>query len=278
MPIAQIALPGGEMVPALGQGTWMMGEGRHDRAAEVRALQVGLDLGMTLFDTAEMYANGGAEEVTAEAIEGRRGEVFLITKVLPSNASRSGVVAASERSLKRLKTDVIDLYLLHWPGPHPLAETVAGFEALKQAGKIRYWGVSNFDTQDMEELLEARGNGVACNQVLYNLTRRGIEYDLIGWQQKRGIPVMAYSPIEQGRLARNRELMRIAAAHGASAAQVALAFVLARPNVIAIPKARSEAHVRDNRAAAELVLTPADLAALDAAFPPPRQKIGLEMI
>lgn len=278
MPIARIALPSGEMVAALGQGTWMMGEGRHARAEEVRALQLGLDLGMTLIDTAEMYANGGAEEVTSDAIAGRRGEVFLVTKVLPSNASRAGVVAACERSLRRLRTDVIDLYLLHWPGPHPLAETVGGFEALKQAGKIRHWGVSNFDTEDMEALLDAGGAGVATNQVLYNLTRRGIEHDLLPWHGRQAIPVMAYSPIEQGRLARNRELRRIAAAHGASAAQVALAFVLARPNVIAIPKAGSEAHVRDNRAAAELVLTPADFTALDAAFPPPRRKTGLEMI
>jgi diketogulonate reductase-like aldo/keto reductase len=278
MPIRPVALPSGETVPALGLGTWMMGEGRAGRAEEVRALRLGLDLGMTLIDTAEMYANGGAEEVTAEAIRGRRGEVFLVTKVLPSNASRAGVVAACERSLKRLEAEVIDLYLLHWPGPYALADTIAGFEVLKQAGKIRHWGVSNFDTADMAAVLDAGGTDVATNQVLYNLTRRGIEHDLLPWQERQGIPIMAYSPIEQGRLARHRELTRIGAAHGASAAQIALAFVLARPGTIAIPKAGTEAHVRDNAAAAEIVLTAADRLALDAAFPPPKRKSPLEMI
>jgi diketogulonate reductase-like aldo/keto reductase len=256
----------------------MMGEGRHSRDAEVKALQLGLDLGMTLLDTAEMYASGGAEEITGAAMRGRRDEVFVVSKVLPSNASRAGTIAACERSLKRLGTDRIDLYLLHWRGNHPLSETVAGFEALKQAGKTRHWGVSNFDVEDMEELLAAGGEAVACNQVLYNLTRRGIEYDLAAWQAGRQIPIMAYSPIEQGRLARNKALAAIASAHKASAAQIALAFVLAQPNTIAIPKAGSEAHVRENRAAADIVLSAADLAALDAAFPPPRRKTSLEMI
>jgi diketogulonate reductase-like aldo/keto reductase len=278
MPIQSIALPSGEKVPALGQGTWMMGEGRHSRDAEIKALQLGLDLGMTLLDTAEMYASGGAEEITGAAMRGRRDAVFVVSKVLPSNASRAGTVAACERSLKRLGTDRIDLYLLHWRGNHPLSETVAGFESLKDAGKIRHWGVSNFDVEDMKELLAAGGEAVACNQVLYNLTRRGIEYDLTAWQAARRIPVMAYSPIEQGRLARNKALAAIASAHGASAAQIALAFVLAQPNTIAIPKAGSEPHVRENRAAADIVLSPDDLAALDAAFPPPRRKTSLEMI
>jgi diketogulonate reductase-like aldo/keto reductase len=278
MPINAVALPSGENVPALGQGTWMMGEGRHARAAEVKALQLGLDLGMTLLDTAEMYASGGAEDITGAAVRGRRDAVFVVSKVLPSNASRAGTIAACERSLKRLGTDRIDLYLLHWRGNHPLSETVAGFEALRNAGKIRHWGVSNFDVEDMKELLAAGGAAVACNQVLYNLTRRGIEYDLTTWQAARQIPVMAYSPIEQGRLARNRALEAIATRHKASAAQIALAFVLAQPNTIAIPKAGSEAHVRENRAAADIVLSPGDLAALDAAFPPPRRKTSLEMI
>jgi diketogulonate reductase-like aldo/keto reductase len=188
------------------------------------------------------------------------------------------VIAACERSLKRIHTDRIDLYLLHWRGNHPLSETVAGFEALRNAGKIRHWGVSNFDVEDMEELFAAGGAAVACNQVLYNLTRRGIEYDLAAWQAARQIPIMAYSPIEQGRLARNRALEAIAARYKASAAQIALAFVLAQPNTIAIPKAGSEAHVRENRAAADIVLSPGDLAALDAAFPPPKRKSSLEMI
>jgi len=278
MPINRVALPSGETVPALGQGTWKMGESRAQRAAEIRALQLGLDLGMRLIDTAEMYADGVAEEITGEAIAGRRDELFLVSKVLPGNASRAGTIAACERSLKRLKTETIDLYLLHWPSHHPLAETVAGFEALQKSGKIRLWGVSNFDPADMEDLLAAGGRAVAANQVLYNLTRRGIEYDLMPWSAKHHVPIMAYSPIEQGRLARHRELGKIAEAHGATSAQIALAFVLGQPNVIAIPKSGNDAHVRDNRAAADIVLTPADLAALDAAFPPPRRKSSLEMI
>ena len=278
MPINRVALPSGETVPALGQGTWKMGESRAQRAAEIRALQLGFDLGMRLIDTAEMYADGVAEEITGEAIAGRRDELFLVSKVLPGNASRAGTIAACERSLKRLKTETIDLYLLHWPSQHPLAETVAGFEGLQKSGKIRLWGVSNFDPADMEDLLAAGGRAVAANQVLYNLTRRGIEYDLMPWSAKHHVPIMAYSPIEQGRLARHRELGKIAEAHGATSAQIALAFVLGQPNVIAIPKSGNDAHVRDNRAAADIVLTPADLAALDAAFPPPRRKSSLEMI
>ena len=278
MPIQPISLPGGETVPALGQGTWKMGESRSSHDAEVKALQLGLELGMTLIDTAEMYADGGAETVTGEAIKGHRGEVFLVSKVLPSNASRAGTIAACERSLKRLGTDRLDLYLLHWRGRYDLEETIAGFSALKEAGKIRYWGVSNFDVDDMEELLDKAGRACAANQVLYNLTRRGIEHDLTGWSARHKIPIMAYSPVEQGRLAKHRGLDTVAKAHGVTPAQIALAFVLAQPNFIAIPKATEPAHVRENAAAAEIALSAADLAALDAAFPPPRRKTSLEMI
>jgi diketogulonate reductase-like aldo/keto reductase len=278
VPIGRVRLPSGELIPALGQGTWKMGESTRHRAAEVAALQLGLDLGMSLIDTAEMYASGSAEEVTGEAIRGRRDEVFLVSKVLPSNASRAGTIAACERSLKRLGTDRLDLYLLHWRGHYGLDETIAGFEALKQAGKIRHWGVSNFDVADMEDLLSLGGQAVTTNQVLYNLTRRGVEYDLMPWSASHQIPSMAYSPVEQGRLARNRELKRIADAHSSTPAQIALAFTLLRPDVISIPKATSLEHVRENAAAADIVLTEADKQALDAAFPPPRRKSGLEMI
>jgi diketogulonate reductase-like aldo/keto reductase len=278
MTIGTVTLPGGETVPALGQGTWKMGEQRGRRADEVRALQLGIELGMTLIDTAEMYASGVAEEITGEAIKGRRGEVFLVSKVLPSNASRSGTIAACERSLKRLGVETIDLYLLHWPGSHPVADTVAAFKALQQAGKIRHWGVSNFDVSEMEEVLDVGGADVATNQVLYNLSRRGIEYDLVPWQAQRKIPLMAYSPIEQGRLARNRALEQIGGRHNATPAQVALAWALAQPQVMVIPKAGNEPHVRENRAAADIALTPEDFAALDAAFPPPKRKSSLEMI
>jgi diketogulonate reductase-like aldo/keto reductase len=278
VPIGRVRLPSGETVPALGQGTWRMGESASRRADEIRALRLGLDLGMSLVDTAEMYADGGAEKVVAEALAGRRDEVFVVTKVSPGNASRAGTVAACERSLRRLATDRIDLYLLHWPSRHPLAETVAAFEELRAAGKIRHWGVSNFDVGEMEELLEAGGNAVAANQVLYNLTRRGIEFDLFAWLAARHVPVMAYSPVEQGRLAAHRELGRIAGAYNATPAQVALAFTLLRPDVISIPKATALDHVRNNAAAADLALTPADRTALDRVFPPPRGKSGLEML
>jgi diketogulonate reductase-like aldo/keto reductase len=278
MPIGRVRLPSGEMVPALGQGTWKMGESVRRRADEVRALQLGLDLGMTLIDTAEMYAEGGAEEVVAEAIAGRRDEVFLVSKVMPGNASRAGTIAACERSLKRLGTDRIDLHLLHWPSHHPIAGTVEAFEALQRDGKIAQWGVSNFDVADMEDLLAVGGANVAANQVLYNLTRRGVEFDLFPWQAARSIPIMAYSPVEQGRLARDRGLQRIADAHGATPAQIAIAFTLLRDDVISIPKATDPEHVRQNAAAADIVLSDADRAALDTAFPPPRRKSGLEMI
>ncbi|BCM16894.1 aldo/keto reductase [Mesorhizobium sp. J8] len=277
--VRTLKLPSGEAVPVLGQGTWKMGEDRRRRAEEVAALKHGLDLGITLIDTAEMYASGGAEEVVAEAIAGRRDETFLVSKVLPSNASRAGVKRACESSLKRLSTDRIDLYLLHWPGSVPLSETVEAFEALKAEGKIRHWGVSNFDTHEMEDLVGlSSGGNVQTNQVLYNLSRRGPEFDLAPWCAERGIPLMAYSPVEQGALARNARLETVASRHNATAAQIALAWVMAQPGVIAIPKASRQEHVRQNAAALDVKLTPEDFADLDRAFPPPTRKRGLEMI
>lgn len=274
-----ISLPGGASVPALGLGTWHMGERGADRAAEADALRCGIDLGMTLIDTAEMYASGGAEQVVREAIRGRRDEVFLVSKVLPFNASRSGTVEACEASLARMEVETIDLYLLHWPGSYPLADTLAGFDDLRRAGKIRYWGVSNFDTAEMAALTALPG-GPACatNQVLYNLARRGIEFDLLPWCGARSMPVMAYSPLEQGRLAGHRALGAVAGRHGVTELQVALAWVLQREGVIAIPKATRLDHVRQNRAALDLRLTPEDRAELDAAFPPPRGKQPLEIL
>jgi diketogulonate reductase-like aldo/keto reductase len=270
--------PGGA-VPALGQGTWNMAEDRRRRADEIAALRLGLDLGMTLIDTAEMYADGAAETLVGEAIAGRRDEVFLVSKVLPQNASRRGTVAACERSLKRLATDRIDLYLLHWRGSHPLAETVAAFETLQRDGRIGAWGVSNLDMADMRELGGVPG-GSACaaNQVLYNPARRGIEFDLLPWCASRGMAIMAYSPVEQGRLLRHPGIARIAARHGATPAQVILAWVLRHDGVIAIPKAGRPEHVRENRRAVDIVLSPDDLAAFDDAFPPPAAARPLEML
>ncbi len=271
-------LPSGINVPVLGLGTWNMGEDRRRHADEAAALRFGIDLGMTLIDTAEMYASGGAEEVVREAITGRRDEVFLVSKVLPSNASRTGTVRACEASLKRLGTDRLDLYLLHWRGGVPLAETVQALEGLKAAGKILRWGVSNFDVTDMAELDRAGGSAVQTNQVLYNLSSRGIEFDLIPQAQVRGLPIMAYSPVGQGDLAADRRLAEIGGRHNATAAQVALAWVMRQPGVIAIPKATRLEHVRENRAALEIVLTETDLADIDSAFPPPHGKQRLEMI
>lgn len=278
-PLPTVAFPSGVTVPALGQGTWNMGERQARADEEVKSLIAGIDLGMTLIDTAEMYAEGGAEEVVGKAINGRRDEVFVVTKVYPWNASFKGTIEACERSLRRMKIDRVDLYLLHWRGNHPLSETVAAFETLSESGKIGAWGVSNFDTDDMEELLAVPGgDGVATNQVLYNLSRRGIEFELLPWCQRRGIPLMAYSPIEQGRLAHNPDLIHIAKAHQATPAQVALAYVLDKKGVIAIPKSSHPDRVRENREAASIKLTPADRAALDAAFLPPKRKKPLEMI
>ena len=265
-----IALPGGETVPVLGQGTWHMGEAGAARQAEAAALQQGFDLGMTLVDTAEMYSEGGAEEVVGAAVAGRRDEIFIVSKVYPHNASRDGTIAACERSLKRLGTDRIDLYLLHWRGSHPLADTVAAFEQLKADGKIRHWGVSNCDPADMAELWGlADGQAVASNQVLYNLSRRGIEWDLLPWCRERGIPVMAYSPLEQGRFDRNQALPEVAKRHGVTPLQIALAWVLQQDGVLAIPKAADPAHVKQNRAALDITLTQEDLNDLECDFPAP---------
>lgn len=277
--IPTVTLPSGISVPALGLGTWMMGEDTARAKVEVESLKRGLDLGLTLVDTAEMYAEGGAEKIAGQAIASRRDEIFLVSKVYPWNASRKGVIEACERSLERLKTDRLDLYLLHWRGEHPLAETVAGFEDLRRAGRIGAWGVSNFDTDDMEELVEVPdGQNCAANQVLYNLSRRGIEYDLLPWCQQRGIPVMAYSPIEQGRLVKSGELIRIAKAYQATPAQVALAFLLERDGVIAIPKSASPDRTAENAEAVDLDISDEDWATLDATFPPPQRKQPLEMI
>jgi len=272
-----VTLPSGEKVPQLGQGTWHMGESARRRGEEVAALKLGLDRGMTLIDTAELYAD--AELVVAEAIKGRRDECFIVTKVLPENSTRARTIAACERSLKRLNTDRIDLYLLHWRGRPRLEETLSAFEALVSAGAIRYWGVSNFDVRDMEELFGLPG-GDACatNQVLYNLRRRGIEAGLLPWCGERGVPIQAYSPIEQGRLLRDRVLTGVAIRHRATTAQIALAWVLRQPDMMVIPKAATLEHVRENRAALDIELTAQDLAELDRAFPPPAGPRPLELL
>jgi diketogulonate reductase-like aldo/keto reductase len=271
-----VSLRSGQTVAALGLGTWRMGERTAHRAEEVRALRAGLDLGMTLIDTAEMYGEGEAERVVAEAVAGRRDEVFITSKVYPHNASREGTLAACERSLQRLATDRIDLYLLHWRGGHPLAATVAGFERLKQDGKIRNWGVSNFDVADMVELARLpAGGSCAANQVLYHLGERGIEWRLVPDCARAGIAVMAYCPLGQGTLVRHRALEPLARKHGATPAAVALAWLLRLPGTIAIPKSAHVDRVRANAAAADLALDETDLAALDKAFPPPRRKTAL---
>jgi diketogulonate reductase-like aldo/keto reductase len=269
----------GAQVPALGLGTWTMGE-RADRAArEVAALRAGLDLGMTLIDTAEMYGEGGAERIVRRAIAGRRGQVFLVSKVYPHNASAKGTIAACERSLKRLATDHLDLYLLHWRGRVPLAETVAAFERLRVAGKILRWGVSNFDVDDMNELLtHADGAHCAANQVLYNMSERGIEWRLRAQCQLHDIPIIAYSPLHQGALLADRNLATLAAPLNVTPAQLALAWLLAQPGVIAIPQSANAAHLADCRAAANVRLSHATLAAIDAVFPPPRRQRALAML
>jgi diketogulonate reductase-like aldo/keto reductase len=256
-----------------------MAEDSSARNNEIAALREGLDLGLTLIDTAEMYGDGAAEQLVGEAIGGRRDEVFLVTKVLPSHATRSGTIRACERSLQRLATDRLDLYLLHWRESVPLEETVEAFSALVHSGKIRNWGVSNFDFADMEELIEVPGgDAVQTNQVLYNLTRRGIEFDLLPWCRQRRLPIMAYSPIEQGRLLNHSVLQRIAEQHEATPAQVALAWVLRQPGVIAIPKASTPRHVQENREALAIRLTENDLQALDQEFPPPNKPVPLETL
>jgi diketogulonate reductase-like aldo/keto reductase len=272
-------LPSGAPIPTFGLGTWRMGESARRRADEVVALRRGLELGITLIDTAEMYGDGEAETIVADAVGTRRDDVFIISKVLPENSSRQRTIAACERSLKRLKTDRIDLYLLHWRGSPPLAETLAGFADLAKADKILNWGVSNFDVGEMRELGETPGGGAcATNQVLYNLTRRGIEYDLMPWCRQRKIPVMAYSPIEQGRLLGHRALSDVAKRRGATPAQVALAWLTRQDGVITIPKTATAARVDENLAALDLRLTGDDLATLDRAFPPPTTAKPLDML
>lgn len=275
----RVALPCGETVPALGQGTWHMGEELSLRPQEIDALRHGIDLGLTLIDTAEMYGDGAAEALVGEAIQGRGDQVFLVSKVYPHNASRRKMQAACNESLKRLRVDAIDLYLLHWPGTVPMAETVASFEDLKRAGKIRHWGVSNLDLDQMNSLRSvAGGAGAQVNQLLYNLGRRGIEWDLLPWLRAQGIPVMAYSPIEQGRLLRKPDLVALARRLGMTPAQVAIAWLLAQDDVIAIPKTASRQRLEENARALALSLTSADLRELDAMFPPPSEPMPLEML
>ncbi len=274
-----VTLPDGERVPALGMGTWNMGEDRATYAEEIATLRLGLDLGLRLIDTAEMYGEGLSEALIGEAIAGRRDEVFLVSKVYPHNASRSGIAAACERSLRRLGTDRIDLYLLHWRGSIPLEETVQGLQSLQREGKIRHYGVSNLDLSDMEELWAIPGGDqVAVNQLLYNLGRRGIEWNLLPWLRERRVPVMAYSPIEQARLTRHPKLVRFAQANGMTPAQVALAWLMARKDIIAIPKTSHRERLRENLGALAYELTPEQRVALDHIFPPPAGPQLLEML
>lgn len=273
-----VSLPSGASMPALGQGTWRLGEQRSDRAKEVAALRLGIERGLTLIDTAEMYAEGGAEKVAGEAIAGRREDLFLVSKIYPHHASRRGAIAACKGSLQRLRTDWLDLYLLHWRGEIPLADTVAGFEALRAEGRIRAWGVSNFGRADMEQLLSLPGGGhCAANQVLYNLDCRGIEWDLLPFCRRHRIAVMAYSPFDEGRLLRKRRLSELAARIRATPAQLALAWLLAQ-KVAVIPKAADETHVHDNCAALDVALGAEALSEIDRVFPPPAGPSPLRMI
>jgi diketogulonate reductase-like aldo/keto reductase len=271
-------LPSGATIPVLGQGTWQMGEKPQQRSQEIAALKFGIDLGLTLIDTAEMYGEGGAEEIVAAAIQGQRSRLFLVSKVYPHNATRRGTIQACERSLTRLKTDYLDLYLLHWRGSVPLAETFAALLELRQAGKIRDFGVSNFDPEDLIEARQFDHNLTATNQVLYNLSRRGIEWDVLPWCRQERIPVMAYSPIEQGRLLQNPALAEIAARLTATPAQIAIAWLLHQDNVVVIPKSSQRDRIQENHAALEMTLSQADLVALDEAFPPPTRSQPLEML
>jgi diketogulonate reductase-like aldo/keto reductase len=272
-----VRLPDGTQVPALGQGTWHMGENARSAAAEVDALKLGMDLGMTLIDTAEMYGSGRSEEIVGKAIVGQRDKVFVVTKVYPHNASRRGVPEACADSLKRLGTDRIDLYLLHWRGSHPLSETVEAFEKLRDAGHIRCWGVSNFDTDDLEEIAALpAGRNCATNQVLYNAETRGIEFDLLPWCRQHHVPIMAYSPVGQaGKLLRSPALAAVAKRHNATPAQVAIAWTMRDGDVISIPKAASSDHVRQNAAAADITLSAEDLAEIDDCHKPPKRKQSL---
>ncbi|GES27600.1 aldo/keto reductase [Streptomyces angustmyceticus] len=271
-----VTFPSGVRVPALGQGTWHMGNDPARRAEEIAALRCGLDLGLSVIDTAEMYGNGAAEELVGEAVHGRRDEAFLVSKVLPFHADRRGTVDACHASLRRLRTDRIDLYLLHWRGSVPLDETVEALESLVAQGSIGAWGVSNFDVDDLADLPE--GARPQTDQVLYNLTRRGPEHDLFPRCRELAVPLMAYSPVEQGRLLGHEALTSLASARGAAPAQIALAWVLRRDDVLAIPKAAGTAHVEENRAALDLTLTDDDLRFLDDAFPPPSGKQPLELL
>ena len=274
-----VNLASDEKVPALGMGTWNMGDRQARRNEEIRSLQHGIDLGMVLIDTAEMYGEGAAEKLVGEAIAGRRKQAFLVSKVYPHNATAKGTITACERSLARLGTDHIDLYLLHWRGNVPFRETIGAFERLQREGKIRHWGVSNLDPADMAELYSTPGgNRVATNQVLYNLTRRGIEWDLLPWCSEHRIPVMAYSPIEQAKLLQDSCLKKLALEIDKSPTQLALAWVLSRENVIAIPKASNQLHVEENHGALECTLNPEVMDRLDAIFPPPRRATALEML
>jgi diketogulonate reductase-like aldo/keto reductase len=274
-----ITFPSGAKVPALGLGTWKMGEDKPRRASELAALRRGIELGMTLIDTAEMYGEGAAEELVGEAIRGRRDQVFLVTKVYPHNATRRGTPAACDRSLRRLGVDQIDLYLLHWRGSVPLSETLDAMADLQTAGKIAAFGVSNFDVDDMEEAWSlAHGKAIATNQILYNLTRRSVEIALLPWLRSHRIPAMAYSPVEQGRLLSDKKLASIADARRATPAQIALAWLLAQPDIIVISKSADVKHVEENRSAADIALTAEELAALNRAFPLPARRKPLEML
>lgn len=273
-----IRLPSGETVPALGQGTWRLGE-RHDhRSEETAAIRQGVALGLTLIDTAEMYGDGDPESFLGEALAGLRDQVFLVSKAYPHNAGWDRLPKSCEASLRRLKTDRLDLYLLHWRGGVPLAETIEAMHALQRAGKIRHWGVSNLDTDDMKELEAEGGQDCATNQILYNPARRGPEFDLLPWMERRGMPLMAYSPMEQGRLDGNASLATIACRHDATPLQIALAWALRRPDAIVIPKASTIGHVEENRRALDIALTADDISDLDAAFPPPKRKVALAML
>jgi diketogulonate reductase-like aldo/keto reductase len=274
-----LRLRSGQEMPVLGQGTWGFGDSKAGYRDAAAALRLGLDLGMTLIDTAEMYGEGGAEEIVGEAVAGRRDQAFIVSKVYPHNASRRGAIAACERSLRRLKTDRIDVYLLHWRGSVPLAETIAAFDQLKRDGKILSYGVSNFDTDDMEELEAVPGGAASTtNQVLYNLTRRGVEWDLLPWCRKHRVPVMAYSPIEQARMLDKPALTQLAARRGVTPAQLAIAWLLHQENVVVIPKAGSLEHVRENAVALDIELNAELLSDLDRAFPPPTGKKSLAML
>jgi diketogulonate reductase-like aldo/keto reductase len=274
-----VTLPSGQHVPALGLGTWNIGDKSARRAEEIATIQHAVDLGVTLIDTAEMYGEGRSEELIGEALTGRREQVFLVSKVYPHNATRAGAIAACERSLRRLRTEVLDLYLLHWRGDVPLEETLEAFTALKGAGKIRHYGVSNLDLADMQELWALPGGqDVQTNQLLYNLSRRGIEGDLLPWLRQRRIPVMAYSPLEQSRLMKNPKLLEFARRAGLTPAQIALAWLLAKDDIIAIPKTASREHLQENLTAFDHPLTDDQLADLDRLFPPPTGPQPLEML